>query len=167
MRILNWNNCGKIAVAVAAFFFVVSVSLKGDDEKKTTKDEKKLTIRAKSQSIQLTKGKTDVEKYVPGQVYAVGLINKSSTYTCIGIKTGTTNWVLLPQPIGRTCDLASCQACLDAGRYAPILNVSCTDSPFDLYLMLRDKVGQVYQAGPARINPSCDYLGEVLCLDLP
>lgn len=140
---------------------------KKDKDKEPDKPKTELKIRRSTQSFtKIDEKAIPAEQKKDRQVYTVYVINKSN-WTITGVKSGTTPWIKLPQPIGRTCSLTTCDDSFNAAKFLPLFSTNCSDAPYDLYVMVEHPNGKIAQAGPARINPDCAYLGETVCLELP
>jgi hypothetical protein len=97
-------------------------------------------------------------------VYTIWIINRTN-YTIVAFKAGNAAWFNVT-PIPRTCDLGNCTDCYNAGKGVPLFAVTCTEPAFNLWVMVRDDQGKLFQVGPATVTPSCEFNGEAVCLDI-
>ncbi len=160
-------------VATAGVVATVRTTVSAEEKKPDPKDVVDLGKLVKNLKLKPNvttlgkKGEEVADKNAPETIrekaYSIVLINRSS-YTVVAFKAGNAAWFNVT-PIPRTCNLGNCKACYDAGAGVPLTAVPCTEKPFDLYVMVRDPGGKMFQAGPC-VEPSCDFNGEAVCLDI-
>lgn len=130
---------------------------------------RKLKLKEKAMVIKETSDVTPTKELaakLKKRPYTVVLINRSARYTVVAYRIDKRPWVFIA-PVGRTCDLATCDDCHKAGAGVPLTTVPCDSDPFDLSLIVVDSDGkQTVVKAPEKVQPSCDFDGEPICLDI-
>jgi hypothetical protein len=98
--------------------------------------------------------------------YRVYGINMSDYHVTKYRVVGRSEEIVLPEPLKNTCKLDSCQECYDANKYEIFLVCQCDDPTLEIELYLKHPSNgtEGWGSPPWRIEPDCNYAGEVKCI---
>lgn len=103
---------------------------------------------------------------VEDKPYRVSAINMSEYHVTKFRVVGRNEEIVLPQPLKNTCTLGSCQECYDEKKYEGFLVCQCDDPAFEIEIYLKHPTNgnEGWGSPPWRIEPDCNYGGEVKCI---
>ena len=89
--------------------------------------------------------------------HILGLMNFSSTWTCVAISLDNSHWLNIATPVGRTCQLPIAQAerCLNEAKFLSVGKVAC-GKPIEVWLKFRNSQGDIGTLiTPYHLIPNC------------